>query len=169
MSLEVLPDWEEPDEAQQAESVDLRADDAALHEAMVVAMQTAIVWLIIGAIALLPGMFLLAPALSCVTEDLENVFMVSFGRERVMPTLLFALFGVAYGTLLGWRMASGAGLVGWPAWVIGSAAILALALIGGVFACFVLSSNGLVVGCVSLVVMAALAIGAMGVRLYWGA
>jgi len=169
VSLEILPDWEEPDEPQQAESFDLRADDAALREAMIVAMRTATVWLVLGAIALLPGMFLLAPALSCVTEDLENVFMVSFGRERVMPTLLFALFGLAYGTLLGWRIASGAGLVGWPAWAVGSAAILALALIGGVFACFVLSGGGLIVGFASLGTMAALAIGAMGVRLYWGA
>jgi len=168
VSLEVLPDWEEPDEPQQAESVDLRADDAALREAIAVAMRTATVWLVVGALALLPGMFFLAPAVTCASE-----FMGPDGpaldRELLMPGVLFGLFGLAYGTLFGWRMASGAGLVGWPAWAIGSAAILALALTGAVFACFVLSGNGLIVGCVSLGAMAALAIGAMGVRLYWGA
>ena len=168
MSLEVLPEWEKPDEPQQAESVDLKTDDEALREAMIVAMRTATVWLVIGALALLPGMFFVAPAVTSAAE-LMGPDGFALDRELLMPGVLFGLFGLAYGTLLGWRMASGAGLVGWPAWAIGSAAILALALIGAVFACFLLSGNGLIAGCVSLGAMAALATGAMGVRLYWGA
>ena len=169
MSLEVLPDWEEPDEPQQAESVDLRADDVALREAIAVAMRTAMVWLVVGVLALLTGMFFMAPAITSAATMMEPGVLILVSREPLMPAVLFGLFGLAYGTLFGWRMASGAGLVGWPAWAIGSAAILALALTGAVFACFLLAGNGLIVGCVSLGAMAVLAIGAMGVRLYWGA
>lgn len=52
------------------------------------------------------------------------------GLEPLMPALLFAMFGGIYGALAGWRLTSGAGLVGRYGLLVGAAAVVVLVLIG---------------------------------------
>lgn len=56
-----------------------------------------------------------------------------------MPSMLFGIFGLVLGGLLGWRMAEGAGMSGSWAWRIGSGCVVIVALCGAAAAPFVFS------------------------------
>lgn len=84
-------------------------------------------------------------------------------QDAFMPAVLFAMFGGAYGALAGWRLASGAGIVGRQAWLIGAAAVAGLMVIGA-FMSFLIFDESLTMLWVCLVVMA---VGGLGTMTYF--
>lgn len=116
---------------------DITDDDAAgrdiyreaIREASGVAIRSACSWLPIAGTILVAGLY--AQQQPFIAAD--KIFADGAGDhwdEAFMPAILFAMFGAAFGLFLGWRMTSICGMIGWPAWIIGAAATLALALIG---------------------------------------
>ncbi len=112
----------------------------------------------------LPAVILLPLVIFAMRESIESanqIFASGAGEnftDALMPAVLLGMFGAVHGAFAGWRMSSGAGLVGWYGWLLGAAAVVAVAVVGAV-ATFVIfdAVPGLIWLC--LAVMAACGLG----------
>ena len=108
----------------------------AIREASGVAIRSACCWLPLAGAILVAGLYAEQKPFIAADKILTDK-AGDFWQQAFMPIILFAIFGAAFGLFLGWRMTSTCGMVGWPAWIIGAAATLALAVIGVVGSLFV--------------------------------
>ena len=107
MPVEFVPDLNDDDEPEIQESP--RAAEA-LREAAAVAMKCAAIWTIVAAAALTVMIYFMQSAIQASQE----VFTHHSGDwfNGIMPAVLFAIFGLLFGGLVGWRMTGSAGLAG---------------------------------------------------------
>lgn len=111
------------------------AYDEAVREGTAVAMKCVMLWIPVGAALLLFGFWLSGATFIASDQILEDP-----GHEwgqAIWPAMLYGLYGLALGSLIGWRINMTSGLVGGPAWRIGTAAVLAVCIIGIVGSMFI--------------------------------
>lgn len=108
----------------------------AIREASGVAIRSACGWLPIAGTILVAGLYMQQKPFIAADKILADK-AGDYWQEAFMPTILFAIFGAAFGLFLGWRMTGTCGMIGWPAWIIGATATLALAVIGIVSSLFI--------------------------------
>lgn len=100
----------------------------AIREGSAVAVKSAMIWTPLSAVLLLLGFKLSGGTFLAAEHIFEDA-----GTEwdsAFWPAALYGLFGLGFGSLIGWRIGSSSGLVGGPAWRIGTAAVLILCLMG---------------------------------------
>jgi len=108
-----------------------------LHEGVRVAIRIAIIWLMFTGLLLVCGLAVARPILYASEQLMRGN---EFSRAGA-PLALFAVFGIAVGMLLAWRIVESAGLVGSEACVVGLAATAALCLVAAI-AALLLYQNG---------------------------
>ncbi len=101
-----------------------------LHEGVRVAIRISIIWLLFTGPLLVCGLTVARPILHASEQLMRSN---EFSRAGA-PLALFAVFGIAAGMLLAWRMVESAGLVGREACVVGFAATAALCLVAAIAA-----------------------------------
>ena len=138
-----------------------------LREAGTITARTALLWSALGIAVLIA--VIQAMRASLVSAD-ELFRGGGFQWDHaLMPSVLFGLFGGAFGAWLGWRMTSSSGLTGVLAWRIGAAAIALFALSGGITSLFVFSGTVPVSLWLSLFAMTRAALGTMSIFTTWAA
>ncbi len=152
-----LPPLETPRTRDDDEAVRKEREREALREGINVGVQS-ILKTGLPAVVLLP---LVIFAMRESIESANQIFASGAGEnftDALMPAVLLGMFGAVHGAFAGWRLSSGAGLVGWYGWLLGAAAVVALAGVGAV-ASFVIFDEfpGLIWLC--LAVMAACGLG----------
>ncbi len=119
----------------EADPVLLAREKAAMREGMAVAAKSAAGWVPIAGAVLILGYYLARSTFKAADHIFEDA-----GTEwdqAMWPSAMFGIFGLAYGALIGWRISTTSGLVGGPAWKIGAAAVIAVAVIGVIGALFI--------------------------------
>jgi len=111
--------------------VDDSRQRAAMREAIGVATKASLISVALGSAAVAIALYLLRDAITAAQQ-------VKDMRDSAGPALLLTLLGVGVGSLIGWRIASSAGLVGPAAWLIGvvGVAIVTAVAIVAAFALF---------------------------------
>jgi len=154
-----LPGWDTPDE--QTDSVDELMDEE-YRKAVRAAVWSAGVVVFVGVAIVLPAIYLMRPAFVAAAKLLSDGWAQ---RDPLMPTVLYGLFGAAFGQLLGWRVLDATDLGGTPVWLVCLAAAGLVGLIAAAVAPALLSGEGLIVCWASLGVMTGAALVSVAIRI----
>ncbi len=166
-----LPELDEPTarnadaEAEQA-AIDAARHREAIHEGLQTAIPSMIRWTLLAGVLL--ALLILALKQSFIGADLNWEAADDMWYYSLMPALLISVLGGAFGALSGWRMTLASGLVGRPAWIVGSVGVLALTAIGLVAGFFIFSEGVPMMFLLGLVTMAIAGLVASTAFTLWG-
>lgn len=126
MSAIFVPDEEPQLQSAQAAS---GAEHDDLREAVPSAVRSMLPWLVIAAVLLPLGLLAMKRPILAANQLLLRGGDAYWG-SCWMPPILFGFFGLIFGGVVGWRISSGAGLTGTPAWLVGALAAVLLLVVG---------------------------------------
>lgn len=111
----------------------------AIREGTMVAIRAASFWTPIWTLCLILGFSLSRNTFLASDQILDDAG--HDWAQALWPAALYGVFGLAFGSFLGWRINIGAGLVGGPAWRIGALAVGLLCAVGVVASMFIFSEG----------------------------
>src|SRR5262245_33625238 len=106
-------------------------DRAMQREGLSVAIKSAVLITALSEAVLIVGLLVMRPVLEAAQGE------ISHGEHwfsALMPSVMFGMFGLAAGFVLGWRMTGASGLAGRPTWLVGAGAAVMLGVTGAVLA-----------------------------------
>jgi hypothetical protein len=151
----------------EEEATNLARHREAIREGISAAIPSMLISLAIGAVLLLPMIYLMRDTLTAAEEGLKDGTEVSY--EPYMPGTLFAMFGGLFGLVSGWRMTTSTGLTGRPAWTIGASGIMVLLAFGAVAGLLSFAQAIPIMFWVCLAVLAVVALVGISYFTLWGA